>query len=61
MELMDQSEEDTWKVKNILESGSVFSVMGRLPAAGRGCRLGRESGGWQLQGSGDRGSAVRDI
>ena len=33
VELMDQSEEDTWKVKNILESGSVSSIMGGQPAA----------------------------
>ena len=35
VELMDQLEEDTWKVRSILEEGSVLSVRG-LPTA---CRV----------------------
>ena len=52
-ELMDQSEEDTWKVKNILESGERIFCYGKVAS----CR----SGGvvWQLQEPSEE--AVRDI
>ena len=50
-----------WPLEEQMLAAGGEVLLERLPAAGRGCRLGRESGGWQLQGSGDRGSAVRDI
>ena len=36
VELMDQSEEDTWKVKNILESGERIFCYGKVASCMRG-------------------------
>ena len=39
-----------WPLEEQMLAAGGEVLLERLPAAGRGCRLGRESGGWQRSG-----------